>query len=108
MDALDHPIRYFEDMLALASAFKQLHAQIQEQSYHYEAFGSWFIVVRYKGIRFRVVFDGRDQEFLIERFTSKKSPDDRTEALWRKQSDPSGRVPFSEISDTLMKYALNG
>jgi hypothetical protein len=51
-------------------------AQVLEHSYTYESFGSWWSIVRFKGIPYRIVLDGRDRELVVERSFSPRPPYD--------------------------------
>lgn len=74
MESQDYPIRHFDQMGRFATALKALPAQVLDHSYSYESFGSWTVTIRYKGWPLRLVFDGRDQEFCLERSTGHKPP----------------------------------
>lgn len=57
MDDPDNQLRHFREMVELAEALRTLPADILSHEYAYEAFGSWFVVVRCNGVRMRLVFD---------------------------------------------------
>ncbi len=82
MDEQDYPIQHFQHMTLLASSLKSLPAEIVEHRYDYESFGSWFIVLRTKGVRLRLAFDGKDSVYSIERSQARKRPDTWTEPRW--------------------------
>jgi len=82
MDAQDYPIRHFEHMTLLASSLKSLSAQVIEHQYHYDSFGSWLIVLRTKGVRLRLSFDGKESAYSIERSDARKPPDTWVERRW--------------------------
>jgi hypothetical protein len=75
MEAQDYPVRHFEQMARLAESFRELPAQVEQHSYSYESFGSWAVIVRFKDVRLRVSFDGRDSVCFVERSESRKPPD---------------------------------
>ena len=108
MDAQDYPIRHFEQIARFAAALRELPAQVEEHSYSYESFGSWVIVVRYKGRRMRVVFDGRDSDFSIQRSSSRTSPDKWGETCWRRVCESRDQFPESDIVDAIVKCATAG
>jgi len=83
MEARDYPIRHFEYMAKFAAELKEIPAQVLEHEYRYDAFGSWYVVVRCKGVLLRVVFDGKEGEFLIERSTSREMPYRWENESWR-------------------------
>jgi hypothetical protein len=74
MEAHDYPIANLEGVLRLAQALKAMPAQILEYNYAYEAFGSWYLVVRYKGVVSRLVFDGRDRHLALQKSANGKAP----------------------------------
>lgn len=98
MDAQDYPIRHFEEMAALAAALKALPAQIQHHTYYYETAGSWATVLRYKGVRVRIVFDGRDSAYTVQKSRTRKPPDQWADPSWRSAADPGSGIPLPEIT----------
>jgi hypothetical protein len=83
MDAQDYPIRHFEYMAKFAAELKEIPAQVLEHEYRYDAFGSWLLVVRCKGVPLRVVFDGKEGEYRIERSASLEMPYRWENESWR-------------------------
>ena len=69
-----YPIRHLENLIRLAGMLKSLPAQLEDHEYSYTSFGSWWANVRFRGILFRIVFDGRDREFVIERSATDRRP----------------------------------
>jgi hypothetical protein len=39
----------------------------------HDAFGSWCTILRRRGLRFRIVFDGRERQMRLERETAAKT-----------------------------------
>ena len=76
MEPQEYPIRHFEEMARLATALRDLPAQVMDHEYSYEAFGSWSTIVRVKGVRLRVIFDGKEEEYSLQRSLSREPPDD--------------------------------
>jgi hypothetical protein len=74
MQDQEYPARHFDQMARLVKALGGLAAQMLEHGYSYESFGSWWSIFRFKGIPFRVGFDGRDREVGIERSKGLKAP----------------------------------
>ena len=105
MDAQDYPIRHFEQMARFADGLKRLPAQIEEHSYSYALFGSWTTIVRYKGVRMQIVFDGRDCDYSIQGSSSRKPPDMWRDPGWRKVCKSGDQFPESEIVDAIVKCA---
>ena len=58
---------HLELAIKLIDRLAALPAEVTTFDYSYEAFGSWFVVLRRNGIRHRLVFDGRDDIFLVQR-----------------------------------------
>jgi hypothetical protein len=82
MDAPDYPIRHFARMADFAAALKPLPAQVLEHSYSYESFGSWWATIRYRGMFFRVVFDGKEGRLAVQRSVSREAPHVWGSAVW--------------------------
>lgn len=74
MEAQDHPIAHFESIARLAHALKALPAQILEHEYSCESFGSWYLVFRRKGVVGRLVFDGHENELVMQKSKDRKPP----------------------------------
>lgn len=64
---------------------EKLPAELYEMSYSPGSFGNWIIVIRNKGKRFRIIFDGRDGFISIEISSSRKTPDLEWTEIWRKK-----------------------
>ena len=58
--------KYFKMMLTLSKELSSIPALILEQSYTYEAFGSWWFSYKKSGTKYRIAFDGRDEILRIE------------------------------------------
>ena len=108
MEAQDYPIRHFEQMTRLAAALRELPAQIQEHSYSYESYGSWTALVKYKGVRMRIVFDGRDGHYSIQRSSSRKPPDSWGEPIWQLERGPVSDFPESELVNAIAECRKTG
>jgi len=67
MKPQDYPIEHFQLMVNIASALAGFSAQILQQHYHYESFGSWWFSFRFKGQELRVVFDGKDGSLSLQK-----------------------------------------
>ena len=108
MDSQDHPIRHFQQVARLAARLKELPAQVEEHSYNYASFGSWTTVVRCKGVRLRVVFDGRESDYTIQRSGARKPPDEWGETLWRQGVQPEVEFPEEALVSAIAKFAGAG
>ena len=89
MNARDHAIGHFAEMSRFAASLSDLPAQVLEHSYTYTSFGSWTITFRCKGRKFRLSYDGRAQEHILERSASRHSPHDWV-TMWHHGSLNSG------------------
>jgi hypothetical protein len=91
-------------MAELAEALKALPAQICSHEYSYETFGSWCTVVRCKRALLRLVFDGHDREYRLDR-SSPHKPDEWRETVWHLPvgSDPS--LPIAEVVRAMLDSA---
>ena len=66
MHSHDYTIAHFEQMKELAVRLAELPAEIRLHEYNYEVFGSWILELRFKGIRFRLVYDGKENELRLD------------------------------------------
>lgn len=96
MDGHDYPLDHFRQMATLSEAIKPLSAEIRSHSYSPEAFGSWCIVVRCREVRLKLIFEGRDGEYRLERSTSRKPPDDWLPMAWRMPAGSDGSIPTGQ------------
>jgi hypothetical protein len=102
MDSQDLPVAHFELMRELASSLKQLPAQLLDHSYSYEGFGSWSLILRFKGRALRCSFDGRDHIITLEQSATRKAPYDWNQQLW--VSPPlEGTTLIADICDALLQ-----
>lgn len=100
MDSQDYSIHHFQEMSALTATLKTLPAEILEHIYTYEAFGSWSTLLRYKGVRMQLTFDGREFELTLRRSASRKRPDHWGDILWTR-SHRDAEMPVTEIVDAI-------
>lgn len=91
-------------MSALARQLATLPAEVRDSTYSYESFGSWTLVVRFHGVRFRVVYDGRDHELFLERSSARKPPDVWSSCGWRRVLPGGNEFGTSDIA--ALKEAL--
>ena len=70
----EYPVRHFELMARLAGRLSAVPAQVLDHSYSYESFGSWWAILLVKGTPFRIVFDGREGDVVVERSGIRKAP----------------------------------
>lgn len=103
MDGLEYPLRHFQEMEELAEALRSLPAQIRDHSYSYESFGSWATVMRCKGVRLRLTFDGRNREYRLERSASSKPPDEWCDTGWRRIAERDASLPLVEIARAVVE-----
>lgn len=108
MDAHDYLIQHFEHMAQLSASLKELPAEVRDHSYSLESFGSWTMVVRYKGVRIRVAFDGRESGYSIQRSRSREPPDQWEEGVWLEVSSSEDGLPVSNIVNGIMSCATAG
>ncbi|MFN3653239.1 MAG: hypothetical protein ACK47B_26960 [Armatimonadota bacterium] len=96
MSASDQPTQHFQQMAALAEALQSLRAEISEHHYHGETSGSWWVLVRYQGVRMQLAFDGRDSLLTLRCSASRMRPDDWGPGVWTKLHREA-MFPVSEI-----------
>jgi hypothetical protein len=68
MDALDYPIEHFLLMTEITKDLKEISVQILAHEYHYKSFGSWFFTFQNHGQKYRLIFDGKDNELRLESY----------------------------------------
>lgn len=83
MNVDSYAIAHFEQMRELAARLAELPAEIRSHEYDDEVFGSWLLVLRFKGVRFRLIYDGKEFELLLERSDARRSPDMWGPHVWR-------------------------
>ena len=75
------------DFVARAAA---IPAEIREQAYSYDSFGSWSVVLRCKGRVLQVRWDGKERVLGVERAQSRKPPFDwEPVATWATEAPAS-------------------
>jgi hypothetical protein len=74
MEPQDYPISHFDGMSRLGHALKALPAQILDHRYSYELFGSWCVVIRYKGKVAQFSYDGKENYLGVRRSPDRKHP----------------------------------
>ena len=74
MDGVDYPLEHFQLMAEVARYLRSLETQMLEATYAFSSFGSWSFVFQIKGENFRIVWDGRDAELLLEADRGYKAP----------------------------------
>jgi hypothetical protein len=104
MSALDYAIQHFQRMAELAEALKALPAEILEHHYHYSTMGSWWTLLRCKGVRMQLVFDGRDDLYSLQCSAARKPPDAWGPDFWTR-SDPGREIPVAEIVHAVREAA---
>jgi hypothetical protein len=98
VNALDYPIEHFEQMFRLAIALKDSSAQIVEHLYHYHAFGSWCTIVRHRERLLRIVFEGRDYEYVLQESATRKQPYQWDGLLWRHRVSAGEELPVADLT----------
>jgi hypothetical protein len=104
MDPLDYPIRHFEQMSRLAARLKIIPAQVLEHEYSCDSFGSWVLTIRCKGRPLRLIYDGRDREYVLEQSEVYRRPYS-WDLLWRRPSTSDDDSFFEEIVDVVGRAA---
>jgi hypothetical protein len=105
MDEQGDTTRHFQGIIELVKALNGLPAEIRSHSYDPEAFGSWFVTVRCNGVRLRVVFDGRDSVYTMQRSTSRKTPDNWHDTEWQVNDDSRGQIPIASLVAEVARQA---
>jgi hypothetical protein len=99
MKSQNYPIGYFQLMAKGASALAGFPAQILQQSYNYESFGSWWFSFRFKGQELRVVFDGKDGTLFLQ----KKVASEWNEIQSRQTKEPNPTDVLNLIGEAIKR-----
>lgn len=67
---------HFSTMVDFVAHAAAIPAEIREQAYSYDSFGSWRVVLRCKGHVLQVRWDGKERTLGVERAGSRKPPFD--------------------------------
>jgi len=105
MGARDHAIRHFDEMSRFAMSLADLPAQVLDHSYSYASLGSWTMTFRHKSRLFRLSYDGREQQHILERSSSRHSPHDWV-TVWHHVS--LNTAPPPEIIDVIVEASDAG
>ena len=97
MDERDYLIRHFAQMVEFATELKALPAEVLHHTYSYESFGSWSAIVRYRGNPFRIVFDGKEGELIVQRANGSKAPYSWQNPFWQRATLSGNNIPTHEI-----------
>jgi hypothetical protein len=87
VSVVDKHSRYFAATGDLVARLACLPAQLLEHHYHPASFGSWWLLVRYGGQQYRVVFDGKESVHRVERVVDERPL--RVTPVWEKVADSS-------------------
>ena len=101
MDAQEYPLQHFQQMMELAAGLKSLPAQVLDHSYSYEAFGSWWLTLRLKGVVFRIARDGREEELVLQKSKTRKPPYDWEVPISRQQIATGHTIALRDVIDAL-------
>ena len=67
-------MNHFKEMAQALQELSQLPGEVLEHHYSGAVFGSWWSVVRHRGIVVRVTFDGKESTLVAERSATRKPP----------------------------------
>jgi hypothetical protein len=105
LHAGDYQIRHLQNLIRLVGMLRSLPARLEDHEYSYTSFGSWWANVRFRGILFRIVFDGRDRELVIERSITDRQPYAWSSPEWRRTVGAHSEMPSAEIAQALRSAA---
>jgi hypothetical protein len=92
-------VTHFKLMAAFVESLVPSHAQLREHHYHDDSFGSWWLLVRRHHVDFRIVFDGKDSAYELDRVLPGHPPG--FETIWSGQG-PREMVP-QDLVDALRR-----
>ena len=90
-------------MATFAEAVGSLPAEIVESRYMPNFFGSWFVVVRFRGVAYRFSYDGREGWTVLERSSARKEPHEWSDVDLRRgiSSEKAIRILNAELIELL-------
>jgi hypothetical protein len=102
--------KHLQLVLSLADHLETLPAEIVNQEYRYESFGSWSLVVRRSGKHFRVDFDGRQRVLLVYMVLPTGERNTRAPELLAEESLPMGLTSESlaGVRDAIERATAHG
>jgi len=80
MDPRGYTAEHFELMAQVASWLPGVRAELQEHTYAYFSFGSWWFTFLRAGRMYRVVYDGKESDLRLE--SGKSAPHSQWIATW--------------------------
>jgi len=101
MESQDFPIQHFEMMQELATCLKTVPVQILVHQYDYDAFGSWWIEFMRSGQRFRIIFDGKEQNLRLETSIGNQLKVEWQEMIVEEVPDESPEVIITRVRSLL-------
>ena len=95
-------LAYFADMAAFGERTGAIPAEVREHSWSCDAFGSWS-VLRCGGRAVRVLWDGKEDELVVERAVSRTAPYEwQSVASW---ASKTGTVLGPEVIEAVEQAA---
>jgi hypothetical protein len=90
-------VTHFKALSGLVESLSRVDAELVEHHYHDNSFGSWWVIVRRHRVDFRIVFDGKDSAYQLDRALPGNPP--KFETIW--QADGSRENVPHELVDAL-------
>lgn len=97
-----------ERMREVAGAIAALPAEVLEHRSSPRAFGSWYLVFRFQGRPFRVVFDGKDPACVLERSTTGRPPYRWEPTGWEVIGPAARSFPVEDLVAAVRREAAGG
>jgi hypothetical protein len=92
-------VTHFKFMAGFIDSVAAADVELLDHRYHHAAFGSWWITVRRHQLDFRIVFDGKDSTYQLDRTLLGNPP--KFETIWQ-GAGPRETVPV-ELVDALRR-----
>jgi len=108
METQDYPVRHFRRMAELAAGLKSIPAQLLDHEYSSQSFGSWWTTLRCHGVVFRIVYDGKEGVFLVQRSPSRKRPYDWDPPTWQGVPQPGQEFSLADLVEAVRAIATAG
>ena len=108
MGSFDQTGHHFEMMVRFHAQLSELPAQFLEHHSSFASFGSWWSIIRYKGVPFRIVYDGRDRGLVVEQSEAANPPYAWNRVVWRQIPATEEDLLGSQLLAAIRAFASAG
>lgn len=101
----DNTNRQFPGMVELEEALQGLPAEIRSHQYEPGLFGSWLAVVHCNGVWLRVIYEGRESQYSLQRWPSEGEAMDWQLTGWQSREEVFRQIPVAALVAEIAKQA---